>query len=128
PWRDFELVERHAGFMRGKLGEDGVGAGADVLRTAGDADGAIVAELHIGLGANARCDPRTPGRSPAERQSIPLHVGNLGIAFRPTKFFGAKLKALEEMTRRKWNAQSLVDFRFVEDAKPNGIDLELISQ
>ena len=84
--------------------------------------------MHIGLGADSRGDPGTPGRSPAERQPITFHRADLVVAFRPAELFRAKLKALEEMTRRKWNAQSLVDLRFVEGTELDGIDLELIRQ
>src|SRR5260370_212708 len=55
--RYFNLVERHTGLLRGELREDRVSAGADVLGGAGDAGGAIVAELDVGLGGEACGDP-----------------------------------------------------------------------
>src|SRR6185369_8437881 len=46
---------------------------ADVLRAARDAGGAVVAELHARLRGESSGDPRTPGHSPAERQTVALH-------------------------------------------------------
>src|ERR1700721_1819281 len=44
--RDVDLVERHAGPLRGELREDGVGAGADVLRGTCYAGCAVIAQLY----------------------------------------------------------------------------------
>ena len=115
-------------FSDGELREDRVRAGADVLRAAGDAGRAVVAELDAGLGGKRAGDPGAAGHAPAERQAVALHRADLGRALRPAELFRAELEALEQMPRGERNAHRLVDLRLVEDAELDRVDLELIGQ
>src|SRR5207248_813609 len=111
----FDLVERDAGLVRGELREDRVCACADVLRAAGDAGGAVVAELDAGLGGESRGDPRTARHAPAQRQAVALHRADGGRPPGPADFLRAALKTLDQMPGREWDALFLVDFRLVEN-------------
>ena len=112
------FVERDAKLLGGELGEDRVGAGADVLRGAGDAGGAIVAQLDArGFGRNAGGDPGAAGHAPAERQAVALHGADFGVALGPAELFGAELEAFDKMARGEGHVERLVDLRLVDDAE-----------
>ena len=116
-------------FSARELREDRVRAGADVLRAAGDARRAIVAQLDVRLGGKSRGDPRSTRPFPSRASSRRASSSRLrGFRFDQPNFSAPSFEALEIMARRERNAQSLVDLRLVEDAKSNGIDLELIGQ
>ena len=103
--RHFDFVERHAGFFGGELREDRVGAGADVLRAAGDAGGAIVAKLDVGL--RREIAPRSTRTRPFPNRASTRRASSSRLRelrFDQPNFFRAKLEALEIMPRRKRNA------------------------
>src|SRR5206468_1339508 len=97
PQRHFDFVERNTSLLRGDLREIRVSAGADILRAAGNADGAIVPEVDSGFGGEARRYPGATGHSPAKCKTIAFHRADLRRAFRPAKLLGAKLKAFKQM-------------------------------
>ena len=68
------------------------------------------------------------GHSPAERQAVAFHRADLGRALRPAELLRAELEALDQVPRRERDAFLLVDFRLVEDAELDRIDLELVGQ
>ena len=95
--RHVDLLERHAGLLRGELREDGVRSGADILRAARDARRAVIAKLDAGLGWEAGGQPRAPRHPPAQCQAVALHRADPGRALGPAELLGAELEALEVM-------------------------------
>ena len=77
----------------------------------------------------SRGDPRSPGHSPAEDQSVAFHRADFGIALRPAKLFRAQLRGTRDNAATKTEcliASSI--FGSFKIAKSNGIDLELVGQ
>src|SRR3989475_2226514 len=114
--------------MRGNLREVRVSAGADVLSAARDADAAIVPELNRRVGGEARGEPGATGHSPAKCESIALYRANFRGAPGPAELLPAQFIALEHMARGERNAESLVNFRLIENAQLYRVYLELIGQ
>ena len=89
--RYLDLFERHAGLLRGELRENGVHAGADVLRSTRNAGRAVIAELHARCGRESSGDPRTASHPPAQRQAVALHGANFRRAPGPAELLRAEL-------------------------------------
>ena len=105
-----------------------VSAGADVLSATRDADAAIVPELDRRVGGEARGEPGATGHSPAKCESIALHRAHFRRPRGPTELLPAQFIALEHMARGERNAESLVNFRLIENAQLYRVYLELIGQ
>ena len=91
---------------RGKLRQDGVGSGADVLRGAGDAYRCRRrASCTLAAAANLAGYPRASRHSPAQGQAITLHRADARRALGPAKLFRPELEALDEVARGEREAQ-----------------------
>ncbi len=84
-----DLVERQAELVCSKLREDRIGASADVLRGAGHASRAVVAQLDRRGAGEAHRLPGAGRHSPAERQAVALHRCHARIALRPAELLRA---------------------------------------
>src|SRR5262245_54775265 len=98
-------MERNAGSVGCDLGKIRIGAGADVLRGAGNAGRAVVAQLDSRLRRESRGDPGAPGHAPAQRQAVALHRADLRSALRPAEGLRPALEAFEQVAGREWQLE-----------------------
>ena len=88
--RDFDLVDGQAQPLADKQREDGIGAGADILRGRGHAGGTVIAELDTGGKREAFRDPRASRHSPSQRQPIAFHRAHARVAFLPAELLRSR--------------------------------------
>ncbi len=123
-----DAVERQAGFVVDDLGEDGVGAGADVLGGGAYAHCAVIVEGDDGLRSAAIGPPACSAETPAEDEVALAHGADGGGSPAPAEFIRAELETLLVVAGGEWLAVGFVDQGVVRYAQGDGVHLELDGQ
>ena len=115
---DAHLRQRHAHHFRRGLGEDGIGAGADVGHVSFDGQMAVALQPDARgrLGQLVVAEARR--HTHADQPFAVARLARLGVAARPAEFLCSGAQAFDQMTLRKgpvWLGR--IDLRIVDDAQ-----------
>jgi hypothetical protein len=117
------LVERDPGQIGDHLGQDGVGARADILRRRRYASGPIAMQFDDHIRGLSPRRPRSRCDTPTDHQAVATHRTDRRGAILPAELVSAECQAFLEMSRRERHVPAFVHGGLVDQPQLERIDV-----